>query len=70
MNSHKNARLTLTRRLELVHMIVNRGVRRAAAAREAGVSEPTARKWLGRYLAEGDSGLTDRSSGQSAARER
>ena len=27
-----------------------------------GVTEPSARKWLGRYLAEGESGLRDRSS--------
>lgn len=32
------------------------------AAAQAGVSEPTARKWLGRYLAEGEAGLKDRSS--------
>jgi transposase InsO family protein len=32
------------------------------AAEAAEVSEPTARKWVGRYLAEGDAGLLDRSS--------
>ena len=29
---------------------------------ETGVTEPTVRKWLGRYLAEGEAGLVDRSS--------
>jgi len=62
MNIHKNARLTLSRRIEMVRSIVDRGLRPAEAAAEAGVSEPTGRKWLGRYLAEGESGLRDRSS--------
>ena len=62
MNIHKNARLTFTRRLELVRMIVDRGHTEAEAACAAGVSLPTARKWLGRYLAEGEPGLHDRSS--------
>jgi hypothetical protein len=43
--------LTLARRLELVREIVDKGL-----------TEPTARKWLGRYLAEGEGGLHDRSS--------
>jgi hypothetical protein len=46
MNIHKNARLTFARRLEMVRNIVEQGLRRAWAASEAGVSEPTARKWL------------------------
>jgi transposase InsO family protein len=62
MNIHKNARLTLARRIELVGMMVDHRIVPAEAAREAGVSEPTARKWLGRYLAEGEPGLQDRSS--------
>jgi len=62
MNIHKNARLTYARRLEMVRSIIKRKLTRAEAALEAGVSEPTARKWLGRYLAEGEAGLKDRSS--------
>src|SRR5512144_930616 len=62
MNIHKNARLTFARRLEMVRSIVEQGLRLAWAAAEAGVSEPTGRKWLGRYLAEGEAGLRDRSS--------
>src|SRR4051812_9486912 len=62
MNIHKNARLTVARRIELVHMILDQRLTKAAAAREAGVTEPTADKWLGRYLAEGELGLNDRSS--------
>ena len=62
MNIHKNARLTYTRRLEMVRSIVEQRLRPAIAALEAGVSEPTARKWLGRYLAEGEAALKDRSS--------
>ena len=62
MNIHKNARLTVARRIELVHMILDQRLTKADAAREAGVTEPTARKWVGRYLAEGEGGLVDRSS--------
>ena len=62
MNIHKNARLTLKRRIELVRNLVVRKVALCDVAAEAGVSVPTARKWLGRYLAEGEGGLRDRSS--------
>lgn len=62
MNIHKNARLTLARRFELVQDIVDKGFTRCTAAAVHRVTEPTARKWLGRYLAEGKAGLHDRSS--------
>ena len=51
MNTHKNARLTYLRRLEMVQDITERGVSPAEAAARHGVSAVTARKWLGRYLA-------------------
>ena len=62
MNIHKNARLTVIRRLELVRDIVHNGFTPCTAAVVHGVTGPSARKWLGRYLAEGDTGLRDRSS--------
>ena len=62
MNTHKNARLTYLRRLEMVQDITIRSVSAAEAARTQGVSAVTARKWLGRYLAEGAQGLLDKSS--------
>ena len=62
MNTHKNARLTFARRLEMVQDMVQRGVSHAAAAVWQDVSVPTVRKWLGRYLAHGEVGLRDRSS--------
>jgi transposase InsO family protein len=62
MNIHKNARLTYARRLEMVRSIIEPRLTPSKAAVQAGVSEPTARKWLGRYLAEGEAGLKDRSS--------
>lgn len=62
MNIHKNARLTLVRRLELVLDITARGLTPCQAAVVHAVSAPTARKWLGRYLAHGESGLLDASS--------
>ena len=62
MNIHKNARLTFARRQEMVSDIVDRGMMPTAAAAAHGVSAPTARKWLGRYLAHGRAGLRDASS--------
>ena len=62
MNVHKNARLTFARRLEMVRDLVQRNLTLAAAAAAHGVSVPTVRKWVGRYVAEGEAGLRDRSS--------
>ena len=62
MNSHKNARLTFARRIEMVHDITVRGLSVPEAAATHGVTAPTARKWLGRYLAEGEQALKDKSS--------
>jgi len=61
MNVHKNARLTPLGRERLVRLILE-GRRPATVAREAGISERTARKWLARFKAEGIRGLADRSS--------
>jgi transposase InsO family protein len=62
MNIHKNARLTLARRLEMVKDVVERGLTQCAAAAAHRVSVPTVGKWVGRYLAQGETGLRDRSS--------
>lgn len=62
MNTHKNARLTFARRLEMVQDMTERGLNAAQAAAGHGVTAPTARKWLGRYLTEGLPGLADASS--------
>jgi transposase InsO family protein len=62
MNTHKNARLTYARRMELVKDITEQALSPGAAAMAHGVAAPTARKWLGRYLAQGIGGLADRSS--------
>jgi transposase InsO family protein len=62
MNIHKNARLTLARRQELIADMVERHLSPPVAAAKAGVSAPTARKWLGRFLAQGEAGLRDASS--------
>ena len=62
MNTHKNARLTYLRRLELVQDITERGLSASDAAFKQGVSAVTARKWHGRYLAGGADALLDKSS--------
>ena len=62
MNIHKNARLTFARRAELVQAMTEQHLSPIAAAEQAGVSVPTAYKWLGRFLLEGREGLLDRSS--------
>jgi len=62
MNSHKNARLTFARRLEMVLELAQGRTRVPRAARSYGVTEQTVRKWYGRYLARGQAGLADASS--------
>lgn len=62
MNTHKHARLTFLRRLEMVKTLTSRQLSQAAAANRFGVTTTTVRKWLGRYLAQGEAGLADRSS--------
>jgi transposase InsO family protein len=48
--------------MELVKDVTERGLSPSAAAAAQGVTAPTVRKWLGRYLAQGQAGLCDRSS--------
>ena len=62
MKLHANARLSLKGRELLIDRIEVAGWSLSTAAEAAGISERTARKWLGRYRAEGPSGLLDRSS--------
>ena len=51
MNSHKNARLTFARRLEMVLEVIQGRASVPRAARSYGVTDKTIRKWLWRYLA-------------------
>ncbi len=62
MNIHKHARLTFARRLEMVQQMTVQGFSAVQAAAAQGVTPPTARKWLGRYLAGGEAALADASS--------
>ncbi|ETH92654.1 transposase, IS481 family, partial [Bordetella pertussis STO1-CHOC-0019] len=62
MNTHKHARLTFLRRLEMVQQLIAHQVCVPEAARAYGVTAPTVRKWLGRFLAQGQAGLADASS--------
>jgi transposase InsO family protein len=62
MNTHKNARLTYLRRLEMVRDLAEGGLSASEAGAKHGVSAVTARKWLARYLADGAAGLLDKSS--------
>ncbi|HEY9224149.1 MAG TPA: IS481 family transposase, partial [Variovorax sp.] len=62
MNTHKHARLTFARRLEMVKQMTLEGFDAVRAAALHGVTAPTARKWLGRYLAGGQAALADASS--------
>lgn len=62
MNSHANAALSLKGRRQLCRRVVEREQTVAQAAEAAGVSVRCARKWVGRYRAEGEAGLRDRSS--------
>jgi transposase InsO family protein len=62
MKLHGNAALSLRKRELLARRVVEGGWSLTKAAEAAEVSEPTARKWVARYLAEGEAGLLDRSS--------
>jgi transposase InsO family protein len=62
MKLHRNARTCPKSRKLLVERILDLGWSLAEAAMAAGVSERTARKWVGRFKAEGERGLLDRSS--------
>jgi transposase InsO family protein len=62
MNLHANAALSLKGRRELCRVVVERERTLTQAAEAAGVSVRCARKWVGRYRAEGEAGLRDRSS--------
>lgn len=60
--THANAALTPRARLRLARLIVEDRWPVIVAARMFMVSPVTARKWLGRYRAEGAAGMADRSS--------
>jgi transposase InsO family protein/transposase-like protein len=62
MKLHANAALSLNQRRRMVRRVVEQGwsVTKAAAAAE--VSERTCSKWVRRFLAEGETGLFDRTS--------
>ena len=64
MNTHKNARLTFARRFEMVQDLIANGLSPVCAGIIHGVSAPTAYKWLGRYLAQGEQGLVERCFGR------
>jgi transposase InsO family protein len=62
MRIHGNARTCPNSRKLLVRRIEEEGWSLMAAAEAAGISERSARKWLGRWRTEGEAGLLDRSS--------
>jgi transposase InsO family protein len=62
MNLHANAALSLNKRLVLARRVLEEGWTLKKAAEAAEVSVRCARKWVGRYRAEGEMGLLDRPS--------
>ena len=62
MKIHANARTCPNSRRLLVKRIEEENWSLMVAAEAAGISERSARKWLGRWRAEGEAGLLDRSS--------
>ncbi len=62
MDTHKNARLTPKGREEMVRAVVDRGLSKAAAARQFNTTPKTVAKWVKRFRTEGVAGLRDRSS--------
>ena len=62
MKLHGNAPFGPKGRATMVRRVIEQGWSLAEAAEAAGVSERTCSKWAGRYRAEGEGGLVDRSS--------
>jgi transposase InsO family protein len=62
MQLHANAALSLNARRRMVLLVCEQEISVAEVAQRFTVSEKTCRKWCRRYLAEGDAGLSDRSS--------
>ncbi len=62
MKLHGNAALSLNQRRRLARRVVEEEWSLTSAAAAAEVSGPTARKWVGRYRAEGEAGLLDHPS--------
>jgi transposase len=62
MKLHGNAPFGPKGRSTMTRRVVEQGWSLAEAAEAAGVSERTCSKWVGRYRAEGEAGLWDRSS--------
>jgi transposase InsO family protein len=62
MKLHGNAPFGPKGRATMARRVVEQGWALAEAAEAAGVSERTCSKWVGRYRAEGEAGLWDRSS--------
>ena len=62
MTLHRNARTCPNSRRLIADRVLVGGWSLAAAAEAAGVSVPTARKWVRRFREQGDAGLRDRSS--------
>src|SRR5213592_3996000 len=70
MKLHANAALSLKKRELLVQRVLREGWSLTKAAEAAEVSEPTARKWAGRFRSEGEAGLLDRPSAANTVHNR
>jgi transposase InsO family protein len=62
MTLHRNARTCPSSRRLIAQRVIGEGWTLTAAAEAAGVSVPTARKWVRRYRDRGEAGLQDASS--------
>lgn len=67
---HRNARLTVHGRRELVRRVCECGLSVTAASAQLGVSRQTGSKWLARWRAAGEAGLRDASSRPTRMRAR
>jgi transposase InsO family protein len=70
MKLHANAALSLNKRRLLIRRVLEQEWSLSEAAMAAEVSEPTARKWVARYRAEGEAGLLDRPCGANRVHNR
>ncbi len=70
MNVHANAKLSPKGRLVMCRRVVEEGWSLMEAAEAAGVSERSCSTWVGRFRAEAEAGLVDRSSAPRAVANR
>lgn len=62
LNTYKNALVSISGRKAMVDSVLINKMTKVAVTKKFNVTPATVRKWVKRYVSEGESGLEDRSS--------